>query len=274
MAVMTFDRFWHKTLKRPYYLARPINRGRGNETVILLHGIGRTSKVWQHVLPGLKVKNLKVVAFDLLGFGRSPKPKWIDYSVDNHADAVIASITRLNPKQPVIIVGHSMGCLVAVRVALRRPDLVKHLVLFEMPLYEGLPHKRSYRLRTDLYYRIYRRIIKMKPTFTNETARMVERLGRKIAGQELTRETWQPFVKSLENTIMKQTTADDIKKLSIPMDVIYGRFDMLVIRGKPKQVFGVDNEKIATHTIRGGHVITPKASQFLVSRILAARETE
>jgi pimeloyl-ACP methyl ester carboxylesterase len=221
-------------------------------------------------VPQLTKRHLRVVAFDLLGFGNSPKPNWIDYNVDDHANAVINSIYKLRVSSPVIIVGHSMGCLVAVRIAKLRPDLVKHLVLFEMPLYEGLPHKRSYRLRTDIYYRVYRRVLKMKPTFSGEQAKLIEKLTFKIIGQEVTRATWQPFIKSLENTIMKQTTADDIKKLSIPMDVIYGRFDMVVIRGKPEHVFGVDNERIATHTVRANHVITPKASQFLVERILAA----
>jgi pimeloyl-ACP methyl ester carboxylesterase len=271
MAWRILHKFWYQTLNHPFKLARPFDNGRG-DVVILLHGIGRTSRVWEHVVPQLTKRNLRVVGFDLLGFGKSPKPNWIEYNVDDHAGAVINSIAKLRLSKPVIITGHSMGCLVAVRVAKLRPDLVKHLVLFEMPLYEGLPHKRSYRLRTDLYYRVYRHILKMKPNFSSEQARLIERMTFRIIGQEITRETWQPYIRSLENTIMKQTTAADIKKLAIPMDVIYGRFDMLVIRGKPEHVFGVDNERIATHTVRARHVITPKNSQFLAERILAAAQ--
>lgn len=272
MAWTVFDKFWHKTLRRPYYLARPVEIAGGPDSVILLHGLGRTAQVWQHVVYGLAARGLRVVALDLLGFGASPKPKWLNYTVDDHTTAVIASLEKLQLTRPAVIVGHSMGCLVAVRVARLRPDLVKHLVLYEMPLYEGLPHKRTYRLRTDLYRRFYNRIIKYEPTFNDETAARVERLGRKILAQEVTAETWLPFVRSLENTIVKQTTAADIKELPIPMDVIYGRFDMLVIRGKPQHIFGVDTGKIATHTIRARHVISPKASQFLIERILVALE--
>ena len=253
-------------------MARPVDIAGGRGNVILLHGLGRTAQVWQHVIYGLAAHGLRVVAFDLLGFGASPKPTWPAYSVDDHAVAVIASLEKLKLTTPAVLVGHSMGCLVAVRVARLRPDLVKHLVLYEMPLYEGLPHKRTYRLRTDLYRRFYNRIIKYEPTFNDQTAARVERLGRKILAQEVTAETWQPFIRSLENTILKQTTAEDIKQLDVPMDVIYGRFDMLVIRGKPQQIFGVDTEKITTHTIRARHVISPKASQFLIERILVALE--
>ncbi len=183
--------------------------------------------------------------------------------------AVIASIKKLDPKQPIILVGHSMGCLVAVRVARRRPDLIKHLVLYEMPLYEGLPNKRYYRLRTDLYFRLYKRIIEYQPTFNIETAKLAERLANKVVGFEVSRETWPAFIKSLRNTIMIQTAADDIQHLQMPMDVIYGTYDMLVIRGKTHKIFGAD-QKVTAHQIKARHKISPKASKFIVGRIEAA----
>jgi hypothetical protein len=68
---------------------------------------------------------------------------------------------------------------------------------------------------------------------------------------------------------MKQTTAQDIKKLDIAADVIYGSFDMLVIRGKPQLFFGKDT-KFMAHTIRARHVISVKASRFIVGRIEVA----
>ena len=204
MAVTILDKFWHKTLGRPYRLARPVDAGTG-QPVVLLHGIGRTGRVWEHVVQLLESHKLRVVAFDLLGFGASPKPDWPDYDIDDHANAVINGILQLGPTGPVVIVGHSMGCLVAVRVARLRPDLVKHLVLFEMPLYEGLPEKRRYRLRTNLYFRFYKRVMAFQPDFTNTNRRLAEKLGRKIVGMEVTADTWKPFIKSLENTILKQT---------------------------------------------------------------------
>ena len=270
MTIRVFDRFWHKTLGRPYRLARPLDEGRGTP-VVLLHGIGRTGQTWQRVVELLRPLDVRIVALDLLGFGDSPKPDWPLYDGDDHARAVIAAIESLRSAEPAILVGHSMGCLVAVRVARLRPDLVRHLVLYEMPLYEGLPDKRRHRLRLNLYSRIYRYITRYQPTFDDETRRrLTERLGRRIVGFEVTPETWQPFVKSLEHTIMAQTTADDIKELSAPMDVIYGTLDMFVIRGQPKQFFGEESDNITAHTIRERHVITAKASRFIAERIMAA----
>jgi cis-3-alkyl-4-acyloxetan-2-one decarboxylase len=264
------DKFWHQSLKRPFVLAKPIDSGGSNQPIVFLHGIGKTSRVWQNVLPLLSAYKLRLLALDLLGFGASPKPNWAAYDTNDHAQAVIASIEKYKLSTPVIIVGHSMGCLVAVRVAYLRPDLVKHLVLYEMPLYEGLPNKRSYRLRTDLYRRLYSKILTSKPYYTKDQARLVDNLAKRIAGQEVTKKTWLPFTRSLENTIMKQTTSKEIKGLSVPIDVIYGRYDMLVIRGKAKKFFGTDNDKIAVHTVGAGHVISKRAGQFLATRILEA----
>ncbi len=267
------DQFWHRTLRRPYLLTRTIDEGEG-PAVVLLHGIGRTGRVWRHVVAQLAGADCRIVAFDLLGFGASPKPTWPVYDIDDHARAVIASLERLRAPGPVVIVGHSMGCLVAVRVARLRPDLVKHLILFEMPLYEGLPQKRLYRLRLNLYFRFYNRIMKYQPAFNPENARLAERLATRIIGFEVTEDSWYPFIKSLQNTIMKQTAAQDIKQLGMPMEVIYGALDMFVIRGKPQHIFGTDSQHITAQTIRARHEISVKTSRFLTTRIIAALKGE
>jgi pimeloyl-ACP methyl ester carboxylesterase len=266
-----FDKFWHRAMGRPYALAKPVDKGKGTP-VVMLHGIGRSAGVWRNVVAALDQQRFRIIAFDLLGFGASPKPDWLEYNVDDHAASVIKSIEKLRTRQPVILVGHSMGSLIAVRVARLRPDLVKHLVLYEMPLYDGLPEKAIYRFRLDLYKRFYERVIRYKPNFDDDTAKRAERWARRIIGLEITQTTWGPFVKSLENTILAQQTAADIRKVSIPMDVIYGLFDMLVIRGTPQQFFGEDSRHITAHTIRERHEITESASQFLIERITAAAE--
>lgn len=270
MAIGVFDRFWHRTLGRPYRLARLVDSGAG-PPVVFLHGIGRTGQVWERVVELLAGPPVRIVAFDLLGFGASPKPDWPEYNVDDHARAVIAGLERLKSAEPAVLVGHSMGCLVAVRVARLRPDLVRHLVLYEMPLYEGLPAARRYRWQLNLYARLYRQITRYQPNFDDVTRRrLTERLARRIVGFEVLPETWPAFVKSLEHTIMQQTAAEDIKQIDTPMDVIYGTLDVFVIRGKPQQVFGKDSDNVTAHTIRERHVISKRASRFLVERITAA----
>jgi pimeloyl-ACP methyl ester carboxylesterase len=166
-----------------------------------------------------------------------------------------------------------MGCLVAMRVARLRPDLVRHLILYEMPLYSGLPDKRRYRARLKLYFNLYERIIAFKPIFHGPGKKRAQKLAEKIVGFTLDDETWKPFIRSLKHTIMEQTTAEDIKQVKTPMDAIYGTRDQLVIRGKVHEIFGEDAQHVTAHTIREAHIISRKASRFLLSRIVASLES-
>ncbi len=269
-----FDKVWHGKLKRPYRLASTYDVGQG-PGVVLLHGLGRSGRVWQKVTELLEADELscRVVVYDLLGFGASPKPDRIDYTVDDQAQAVIARLEKLHGSKPVAIVGHSMGCLVAVRVAKLRPDLVRHLVLYEMPLYDGLPQKWRYQARINAYFRLYEWISRQNPTFDAAKQRYQQRITAKVVGADLTASSWQPYVKSLKNTIMKQTAAQDLPTLPMPADIIYGSRDMLVIRGKVQQTLGLDSKLVTLHTIKERHVISPAASTFIVSRIKVAMQT-
>jgi pimeloyl-ACP methyl ester carboxylesterase len=268
---MTLASFWHQVLRRPFTLAKRIDSGSGTP-VVLLHGIGRSGEVWQPLIARLHDEPFRLVAFDLLGFGDSPKPAWSVYDIDTHARAVIANIRQQRFGQPVLLVGHSLGALVALRVAYLRPELVRHVLLYEMPLYDGLPEKRRYKARLRVYFTFYQWVVKQNPTFGQAKKRFSERLATKIVGAELTADTWQPFIKSLENSIMKQTAASDIKKLRMPAEVIYGSRDMLVIRGKVQSIFGLDVDHITAHTIKARHRITPVTADFLAERLKVAAD--
>lgn len=262
------DHVWHKWLKKPYTLHKATDIGSGTP-VVLLHGVGSSAYVWRHVEAGLRNEQCRVLTYDLLGFGKSPKPDWIAYSIDDHARAVIRRLKSQQITKPVVLVGHSMGCLVAVHIAKLEPKLVKQLVLYEMPLYIGLPEKRAYTYRRDLYFLIYSHIME-SPQLALSTRQSVRNLVAKFSGFEISEATWLPFVRSLQNTIISQTTLNDIRQLSIPMDVIYGSLDMLVIRGTPKKVFGPEAKHVKTHTIPEIHHVSVRASKFLVGRIQTA----
>ncbi len=263
------DTVWHKWLRRPYRLACITDSGVG-VPVVMLHGLGRHAGTWQHVVEELQGRPYRLLAFDLLGFGASPKPDWINYTVDDHVHAVIASLKKYKISGPVILVGHSMGCLISVRIAKLYPELVRHLVLYEMPLYSGLPETKLYRLRLDFYFGLYKRIIAYKPAFGGKTGRTGQKLVEKLLDIQMTPDIWRSFVRSLEHTIMDQRTSQDVRAVAAPIDVIYGSRDRLVIRGETKLLFGQDVKNITAHTIRESHRVSPKASKFLVERIEAA----
>jgi pimeloyl-ACP methyl ester carboxylesterase len=259
-----FDRLWHKVLNRPYRAVRTVDTGTGTP-VVLLHGLGSSSEAWSNVITLLK-EDHRVIAFDLIGFGDAPKPDWINYDVDDHARAVISAMGKANIKEPVILTGHSMGCLVAVRIARLRPDLIDRLVLYEMPLYADVPSLKRYTLLRKMYFRIFQLVLK-RPDYSPENVHRVQKIASHMSGFELSEETWTPYVKSLKNTIIRQHTAEDMRQLRIPMDLIYGSLDMVILRGHVQTIFDLQVNAITTHMVRSRHKITPRASSVIANRI-------
>ena len=260
-----FDRFWHRTLRRPYRAVCTVDTGEGDSPVVLLHGLGASSKVWSNVIAFLKPSH-RVLAFDLVGFGKSPKPSWLDYTADDHARAVIAALNKQKVKGPIILAGHSMGCLIAVRIARMKPSLIERLVLYEMPLYTDVPALRRYTLLRRMYFSAYKQVVK-HPEYSPSNVYLAQKLASKISGFTITKQTWIPYAKSLKNTIMKQKTAEDMRCLSVPMDLIYGSLDMVILRGHVQTIFDLEISKITTHVVRSRHKITPKASAYIAKSI-------
>ncbi len=99
--------------------------GKG-DPVVLIHGIGDSSKTWFPVLPGLARRH-RVIAPDLLGHGASDKPRH-DYSVGGYANGVRDLLSVLGIDRATVI-GHSLGGAVAMQFAYQYPERTERLVL-------------------------------------------------------------------------------------------------------------------------------------------------
>jgi pimeloyl-ACP methyl ester carboxylesterase len=106
--------------------------------VLFVHGMSGAATNWTDLMAEL-APDFDCVALDLPGSGFSPPPRKIaGYSVSAQAGTVIRLIEALTSDPdhpgPVHLVGNSMGGAVSVRVAARRPDLVKTLTLISPAL--------------------------------------------------------------------------------------------------------------------------------------------
>lgn len=99
---------------RPWHY---LEQGEGRP-LVLLHGIGMSHKAWAPVMP-LLAAHRRVIAFDVAGFGRtSPLPQGETPSIPNLAKALGESLRALGIKEPVDLVGNSMGGHIALEAAL------------------------------------------------------------------------------------------------------------------------------------------------------------
>jgi pimeloyl-ACP methyl ester carboxylesterase len=107
------------------------------ELVLLVHGMSGAATNWTDLMAEL-APDFDCVAIDLPGSGFSPPPaKIAGYSVSAQAGTVISLIEELAGDS-----GHAGGGAVSVRVAARRPDLVKTLTLIS-PAMPDLKVRRS-----------------------------------------------------------------------------------------------------------------------------------
>lgn len=70
-----------------------------------------------------------MIAVDLLGFGRSPKPVDSLYTLSEHIDMIQRSVLDAYNVKSFHIVAHSLGCILALAIAVKYPDAVKSLTL-------------------------------------------------------------------------------------------------------------------------------------------------
>jgi len=100
--------------------------GGSGPPLVLVHGLGGAASNWRLVAPALAAER-RVVVPELPGHGGSAPLPAVP-SVDVLADAVLA-VLEAEDALPASWVGHSLGGLVGIRAAVRRPEAVRGLVL-------------------------------------------------------------------------------------------------------------------------------------------------
>jgi 2-hydroxymuconate-semialdehyde hydrolase len=112
---------WRGTRLRAFVGGPP-----GGDPLVLIHGLGGAAVNWAFLAPEL-ARTRRVLAVDLPGHGGS-EPLPAAPSLAPYADHV-AAVAEAEGLLPADVAGHSLGGLVALRLALRRPEAVKRLVL-------------------------------------------------------------------------------------------------------------------------------------------------
>lgn len=157
-----------------------IDKGEGPETIVFSHGLLFSSEMFADQIAHFK-DHYRCVAFDHRGQGQSPVTK-DGYDLDTLADDAIKLIEVLEIG-PCHFAGLSMGGMVGMRVAVKRPDLLKSLILIDTSA-DGEPegNKSGYAMLNFIGRWFGFRVVvnKIMPimfgkTFLNEPARATDR---------------------------------------------------------------------------------------------------
>lgn len=105
--------------------------------VLLIHGIPTSSLLWRDIIPVL-AKTHRVIAPDMLNYGKSDKPEHVDVSIAAQARLMVGVLDALGIRR-ADVVSHDIGGGVAQIIAVRYPERVKKLVLSNAVCFDSWP---------------------------------------------------------------------------------------------------------------------------------------
>jgi cis-3-alkyl-4-acyloxetan-2-one decarboxylase len=247
------DNFLHRWLRIPYSLnVHNIRRPKHpRATILFIHGIGNTGAAWDSVIARIP-DDVRIVAIDLLGFGESPRPSRDVYNAKTQARSVMATYFKLRILSPVIVVGHSLGALVAIEMAKRYPLLIKSIILCSPPLYNTAVAPHRFRIKNERLLRRFFRSVKHHPEDFLKLSAIAMKYNLINKSFNVTDKNIDSFIATLESMIINQTSYDDAHGLKTPVHILRGTLDPLVIKGN-LQDLEKSNPNIRLSNIIAGH---------------------
>lgn len=130
--IKTFDELNYKYPVKKVYLPENeftiayTDEGKGDNTIILIHGLGSYLRAWEKNIGELS-KNNRVIAIDLPGYGKSSKEPHT--GMMTFYAGIVNELVKELKLNKVVIGGHSMGGQIGMTTYLKYPQIVKGLVL-------------------------------------------------------------------------------------------------------------------------------------------------
>lgn len=250
-------------------------RGEDRETLVMIPGWGCSAYAFRRNIRVLAEKGLRVIAVELKGQGWSDKPLGAgEYSVESLTEHTLEILDALELRS-VTLAGLSLGGLIAARVALLAPERVKRLALFDpvgfgrvrlvgmvqrlpagvAPLLPGLAARRSFFA------------LALRGAYGSRgrpSARDVDEYFAQARDPAFVQGLWA----LLREIDWRLLTAEELRRLTMPLLVIFGREDRLVSWRDAERLVGETPSGRALFIERVGHA-SPEEAPDEVNAALA-----
>ena len=175
---------------------------------VFVHGIASDSSTFNKTLEYLEsdpsLEDVRFVTFDLLGSGKSYSSDDLNYNYEEQILALENSINELPNNIPLVLIGHSMGSLIAAKYAKEIKREIKRLVLVSPPIYTVKDLENP---AMSAAIKVFEKAVSVKiPNILKEKS----------------------FTKSMENIVLNKDNYKDISGLSIPTTIIFGELDQFI----------------------------------------------
>lgn len=206
-------------------------------TVVLLHGKNFCAATWESAITALTEAGYRVIAPDQIGFCKSAKPQRYQYSFDQLAANTHALLADLGIRRAVVV-GHSMGGMLATRYALQYPQATQQLVLvnpigLEDWKADGVPWRSidawyARELKTSFdTIRDYQRTVYYGGEWKPEYERWVRMLGGMYVGDGRDAVAWSQALTS--DMVFNQPVVHEFPRITVPTTLFIGQKDRTAI---------------------------------------------
>ena len=193
-----------------FYFYKPQGISKGK--LIFLHGWRSDSSIWFKFLSSNKFKNYEIYLIDQPGYGKSEMPKQ-PFDLEKYAKIVYRFIKELNIEKPIVI-GHSFGGAVLIKLASIYPDILKSMVLI------GASGIRKKEIKKTLFKIIAKAVSPFfKPKFMHGLRMSLYRF---IGSDDYVA---TPQLKQTYLNIIKEDLSISLEKINIKTLLVWGDLD-------------------------------------------------
>ncbi|MCL1839467.1 alpha/beta hydrolase [Candidatus Saccharibacteria bacterium] len=262
-----FDFILHRVFNYPFTMRIRYDRPVKNAgiTIVFLHGIASSYAAWRKTVNEI-AKNpdfasARLIGLDLIGFGKNKKTNCFCHDYENYEKSLSHTIKKLRIKTPLVLAGHSMGCLISADYTAKHPENIQALVMVSPPFLKP----QDIRTMPDKFYR--KSFTKMKDRPENLFITTISGFLSKISTLDSKSIPTLAFKECMENIILNEENWHTVSKLNIPTYIIHGRLDPLVSGSNLKNLAAKNEHIQLTKTAIGVHDITGIKRRRVISAL-------
>lgn len=200
---------------------RYLESGNSDKIIVLLHGLGASAERWLHVIPYL-AEHYRVIAPDIVGFGRSDKPA-VDYTVEFFLKFLDDFIAHVSAENPIHIMGSSLGGRISIEYAIQNAHNIEKMILAAPA---GINEEPTEALHSYIQAALHPTIEDAKKAFLMMTGnnRVIEQdVVSDFVNRMLLPNSRLSFMSSLLGLKKSTLTPERLGKISNPTLIIWGK---------------------------------------------------
>ena len=238
------------SLKMAYMDVQP--QKANGKTVMLLHGKNFNGAYWERTAKDLSEKGFRVIIPDQIGFGKSSKPHSYQFSFSQLAENTKAILDKLGINKTIVL-GHSMGGMVAARFTLLYPEKVQKLIL-ENPI--GLEDYKT--------FAAYQNIDQAYQSELKNTAETYKNYQLKFYYDNKWKEEYQPWLDLIAGWTIHKDYPQVAWDAALTSDMIYNQpvcYEFKNIKTPTLLIIGT-RDRTAIGKDRAPKELQPKMGQY------------